>query len=215
MEKYLTAAETIAKRAIRTGPPMKPVMNRVDNGKFDFPVEADYDIRAIVAGRKTDMFHPVQLVVRVDGKDYKTFTLGGANINGRSFELKLHLPEGEHTMSSKLLLLPFDDAAQATYAKLRETIQQQLIDGTPDQKKKARLVDFSRDPATDDPRKRGLRVDSYEIRGPYDEDKSPPPASHARFSFARLRMMRALIRSSPIWLAALTGVPSPTPKWTS
>ena len=28
--------------------------------------------------------------------------------------------------------------------------------------------------------KRGLHVDSFEIRGPFDEDKSPPPASYAK-----------------------------------
>ena len=180
MEKYLTAAETIAKRAIHADPPRKPVMNRVERGKFDFPVEADYDIRATIAGRKADMFHPVQLVVQVDGKDYKTFTLSGGNRYGRGFDVRLHLTDGEHTLSGKLLLLPFDDQAQAAYAKLRETIQQQLIDGTPDQKKQAALLDFSRDPATDDPRQRGLHVDYFEIRGPFDEDKSPPPASHAK-----------------------------------
>ena len=179
MEKYLTAAENIARRAIHADPPRKPVMNRVDR-KFDFPVEADYEIRAVVAGRKADMFHPVQLAVQVDGKDYKTFKLSGANPNSRNFEVRLHLPEGEHTLTSKLVLLPFDEAEQASYAKLREKIQQELIDGTPDQKKKAALADFSRDPATDNPVKRGLRVDSYEIRGPYDEDKSPPPASYAK-----------------------------------
>ena len=57
MEKYLSAAEKISKRAIPSGVPLKPVMNRaqaesfghgedrVDRSKFDFPVEADYDIR--------------------------------------------------------------------------------------------------------------------------------------------------------------------------
>ena len=42
------------------------------------------------------MFHPVQLVVQVDGKDYKTFTIGVGNRNGRGFDARLHLPEGEH-----------------------------------------------------------------------------------------------------------------------
>jgi hypothetical protein len=185
MEKYLTAAETIAKRAIHADPPQKPVLNRVLNGKFDFPVQAEYDIRAVVTGRKNDMFHPVQLVVQVDGKDYKTFVLGAANPNSRNFEVRVQVPDGEHTLSSELTLLPFDEQAQAAYATLQESIQKELGDGAldqkkPDQKKKAAQFDFSRDPATDNPIRRGLRVDSFEIRGPYNEDKFGPPASYAK-----------------------------------
>jgi hypothetical protein len=183
MEKYLSAAGKIAKRAIHADPPLKPVMNRVQAGpgsQFDFPVEADYDIRTTIAGRKADMFHPIQLVMQVDGKDAKTFTIGVGNRNGRGFDGRLHVPEGEHTITAKLNLLPFDEQAQAIYAKLQETMQKQLAEGTPDQKKQAALLDFSRDPATDDPRQRGLHVDYFEIRGPFDEDKSPPPASYAK-----------------------------------
>ena len=126
------------------------------------------------------MFHPLQLVIQVDGKDYKTFTIGVGNRNTRGFEARLHLPEGEHTLNAKLVLLPFDEQAQAAYAKLQATTQQQLIDGTPDQKKQAKLVDFSRDPATDDPRQRGLHADYFEIRGPFNQEKSPPPPSYAK-----------------------------------
>ena len=142
MEKYLKAAETIAKRAVHADPPQKPVMNRVqsssfghgeqrvDQGRFEFPAEADYDIRATIAGRKADMFRAVQLVVQVDGKDYKTFTIGGGNRNGRGFDTRLHLTEGDHLISGKMLLPPFDEKAQAAYEKLRETTQKQLVDGT-------------------------------------------------------------------------------------
>ncbi len=65
------------------------------------------------------MFHPVQLVVQVDGKDYKTFTLSGANRNGRGFEGRVHVPDGDHVLSAKMILLPFDEQAQAAYAKLQ------------------------------------------------------------------------------------------------
>ena len=192
MEKYLAAAEKISKRAIPSDAPLKAVMNRAqsesfghgddrtDRAKFDFPVEADYDIRTNITGRKGDMFHPMQLVVQVDGKDYKTFNIGIGNRNGRSFDARLHLPDGEHMLSAKLVLLPFDEQAQAAYAKLKATTEQQLIDGTKDQKKVAAALDFSRDPATDDPRKRGVRSDYFEIRGPFDADKAPKPASYAR-----------------------------------
>ena len=180
MEKYLSAAQTIANRAIRTGPPLKPMMNKILGGEFDFPVEADYDIRAVVAGRKPDMFHPVQLLVRMDGKDYKTFTLSGANRNGRNFELRVHVPEGEHTLSAKFTLLPFDEQAQAEYAELKAKIEKQLIDGRPDQKKAAKQIDLSRDPATDNPIRRGLHIDSFEVRGPYNQEKSPPPPSYGK-----------------------------------
>jgi hypothetical protein len=192
MEKYLAAAEKIAKRAIHADPPRKPVMNRVqaepfgrgenriEQGKFEFPVEADYDIRTNIQGRKADMFHPVQLVLEVDGKDYKTFTISASNRNGRGFDTRVHLPEGDHIVSGKLVLLPFDDQAQTAYNKLKETTLKQLSEGTPDQKKQAALLDFSRDPASDDPRQRGMHVEYFEIRGPFDEQKSPPPASHAK-----------------------------------
>ena len=114
MEKYLSAAEKIAKRAIHADPPLKPVMNRVNaelsGAKFDFPVEADYDIRAIVAGRKADMFHPVQLVVQVDGKDYKTFTLGVAIAIAVTSKSVCTCPTANIPSAAKLILLPFDEA---------------------------------------------------------------------------------------------------------
>ena len=185
MEKYLKAAEKIARRAVHAEPPHKAVMNRAQaeafgTGKFDFPVEADYDIRTSIAGRKADMFRPMQLVLQVDGKDYKTFTIGVANRNGRGFDGRVHLPDGEHTLTGKLLLLPFDDQAKVAYAKLQETTHKQLTEGTAAEKKAAALIDFSRDPATDDPRQRGMHVDYFEIRGPFNEEKSPPPASVAK-----------------------------------
>ncbi len=55
-----------------------------------------------------------------------------------------------------------------------------MIDGTPAEKKQAALLDFSRDPASDDPRQRGMHAEYFEIRGPYDEEKSPKPASYAK-----------------------------------
>jgi mono/diheme cytochrome c family protein len=182
MEKYLAAAETIAKRAIHADGPMKAVMNRVQpeasTGKFNFPAEADYDIRTAIAGRKNDMFHPVQLIVQLDGKDFKTFTIGVGNRNGRSFEGRVRVPDGEHVLTTKMVLLPFDEQAQTAYAALKEKTQKQLVEGTRDEKKAAALLDFSRDPATDDPRKRGMHVDYFEIRGPFNEN--PKPASYAK-----------------------------------
>ena len=182
MEKYLTAAETIARRAVHADGPMKAVMNRVQAeeaaGKFTFPAEADYDIRTAIAGRKNDMYHPVQLVVQLDGKDFKTFTIGVGNRNGRSFEGRIHVPDGEHLLTAKMVLLPFDDQAQAAYTALQEKTKKQLAEGTRDEKKAAALLDFSRDPATDDPRKRGMHVDYFEIRGPFNETMKP--ASYAK-----------------------------------
>ena len=192
MEKYLAAAEKIARSAIHADPPRKPVMNRaqaapygrgeerVDQAHFEFPVEADYDIRTSIAGVRPDMFHPVQLVVLLDGKEYKTFNLGMGNRNRRGFDARIHVPDGDHLLTGKFVLLPFDEKAQEAYAKFQDTIRQQLATGTRDEKKAAALYDFTRDVATDDPRKRGLHTDYFEIRGPYNEDKSPLPASYAK-----------------------------------
>ena len=139
---------------------MKAVMNRVQSRNLvavssaDFPVEADYDIRTSIAGRKPDMFRPLQLVVQLDGKDYKTFTIGVGNRNGRGFDQRVHVPDGDHVLTARLLLLPFDEKAQDAYAKLKETTQKLLVEGTAaSEKKQAALVDFSRDPATDDPQR--------------------------------------------------------------
>ena len=47
------------------------------------------------------MFHPVQLVVQVDGKDYKTFTIGVGNRNGRGFDGRVHVPDGDHILTAQ------------------------------------------------------------------------------------------------------------------
>jgi hypothetical protein len=192
MEKYMAAAEKIAKRAIHADPPLKPVVdrvaatssgrgdNRIEQTKYEFPVEADYDIRVNLIGRRQDMFRPVQLVVQVDGVDFKTYRLGDSNGSRRAFDARLHLTDGDHAITARLQLLPFDEQAQAAYAKTKETIQKQLVDGTPAEKREAALYNFSIDPAKDDPRRRGLRVDYFEIRGPYDQDKSPQPPAYAK-----------------------------------
>jgi hypothetical protein len=179
MEKYLAAAEKISKRAVQGDPLMKAVMNRT-SGKFDFPVEADYDIRASIAGRKADMFRPIRLILRLDGKEFKSFTIGIGNRNGRTFEGRIRVPEGSHELTARMVVAPWDEQAQDAYAKLQETTKQHLIDGTPDQKKAAALLSFSIDPATDNPVRRGMKIDYFEIRGPYNQDKAPKPASYSK-----------------------------------
>jgi hypothetical protein len=151
MEKYLKAAEKIAKAAIVVGwTPMKPTREKFSaeaNAERkaekdplpkrnpaalffvqDFP-EGEYEIRANLAGKR-----PVELMksqLWVDGKLQKSYDLDFSYDKPRIFEFKMRLSAGVHRIGGIIT-----------------RVQQ------------------------------GVVLDNFEVRGPYNQQQPPLPASH-------------------------------------
>jgi len=165
MEKYLAAAENIARQAIVADPPPKPTRERIEHlpvppeeqpardlaGKHEFPVEGDYDVRGLVSGR-----HDSELITLwLDGKEIKTFPVTTDDESPRVGELRLHITAGSHELKATLL---HDDS--------RPDAQPDPADVKVEEKNKRRV----RDPY----------VDRFEINGPYNPHARPLTESHKR-----------------------------------
>lgn len=163
MEKYLAAAEEIARKAIVADPPPKPTQERIAHlpvaedeqpardltAKHEFPVEGDYVIRGQVAGR-----HDAELITLwLDGKELKTFPVTTDDEAPRVGELRLHITAGEHELKATLL---HDDSRP---------------DAQPDP---GDIKDKNKRPGRDP------FVDRFEINGPYNPHPRPLTASHKR-----------------------------------
>ena len=117
MQKYLQAAEQIASRAVGGDPLPKPGLfdkkNRIKaldidtiqfKDRIDF--DAEYVLRVLLVGHRTDTSKPLTLVLSMDGKAVKTVEVsvkisavnkqGGATQRS-SEEVRLFIPQGEHT----------------------------------------------------------------------------------------------------------------------
>ncbi len=117
MDKYISAARTIAARAIGADPlPPKPIeieystrlknLRRIDKSdveathRVDF--DADYDIRIGLPGQRAADAKPVKVGLWMDGKQLTTITAetkpsGLTYFNPYSEEhMKVYLPEGDH-----------------------------------------------------------------------------------------------------------------------
>ncbi len=165
MEKYLAAAEKIARKAIVADPPPKPTQERIEHlqvppeeqparnlaGRHDFPVEGDYDIRALVSGRRNAEL----ITLSLDGKELKTFPITTEDEAPRLGELRLHVTAGAHELKATLL---HDDS--------RPDAQPDPEDVKVDDKNKKR----AREPY----------VDRFEINGPYNPHARPLTESHKR-----------------------------------
>jgi mono/diheme cytochrome c family protein len=152
MEKYLAAAEGIARMAIMADPPMKPSMRRykteganqfvhVFSARHRFPVTAEYELRASLLGRRPQGEQKVRVVFSIDDKKAKvvdhTFTLNRA----RLFDARVAVPPGDHI------------------------VEVEIVDDT----------------AREDPRPgapQGNGVEYLEIRGPFQKDPPEMPPSH-------------------------------------
>ncbi len=122
MEKYLAAAEkvlatalkideipksskqsfgaqniNVVPRSAKSADPVKIVFKSTGSGileKFNFPVEGDYTIRFRGWGSKVGDEFP-QVVIRLEGKDLKTFTVDAESGKSRFFEIAGHFTAGE------------------------------------------------------------------------------------------------------------------------
>lgn len=127
MEKYLSAAQSIADRALSTAPLPKPIeveyslrfknLRRLDPSnveathRADF--DADYDLRIGLAGQRAVNAAPVKFGVWIDGKLTQTKMIetkpsGLVYFNPYSEEqLRISLPEGDHTVRLGFIDDPF------------------------------------------------------------------------------------------------------------
>jgi len=123
MQKYLTAAERIASRAIGADPLPKPGLfnkrakvRRLGSGvievKDQIDYDADYDVRALITGHRGSDGKPVTLRISVDGKPIKTVNVESAqtlvNRQGgatqRTYEeVRVYLPQGIHTFRAEFV----------------------------------------------------------------------------------------------------------------
>jgi hypothetical protein len=115
MEKYLAAAEKIAKTVIPSDALPKATQERHKRPanrhalpddyavKHNFPAEGDYTIRVNVSGRHD----PMNLVFRIDGTQAGEYLVDTDRDKPRIAEFQVHIPYGEHELSAALT---FDSA---------------------------------------------------------------------------------------------------------
>ncbi len=114
MEKYLAAAEQIAKKAIAADPLPKPTVERLKaelnsahpedfEKKQNIGYQGDYDVRVQVAGQSTrGESHILKLAVTIDGQDHGAFEVDTAPDKKRGFDIRLPLTRGEHSFAAAL-----------------------------------------------------------------------------------------------------------------
>jgi Protein of unknown function (DUF1592)/Protein of unknown function (DUF1588)/Protein of unknown function (DUF1587)/Protein of unknown function (DUF1585)/Protein of unknown function (DUF1595) len=159
MEKYLAAAEKIARAATVTPPLPKPTVARHGRGEnraaskspslivaHRFRAEGDYTLIITVTGRND----PARIELSLDGHPYRLRPLEGGAENRRTAELSAHVPYGEHVLQSELVPdgPPIEDTDFVT-GKTKKPLS---------------------DPS----------VNQIEIRGPYNALPPPPPESLKR-----------------------------------
>jgi mono/diheme cytochrome c family protein len=183
MEKYLNAATKIANRAIPSGALPRPTRVRYspehspnDDGmalenRFEFPAEADYDLRVAVSGRKD----PFRLHLLLDGKEIKTSDVLIEKDTPRSYELKFHVPYGEHLLAATMESRTPSAEEIATAASLKaqeEASYRKAIAKHPEDAK-----EIARQRAVSNP---PTYIDTLEVRGPYNPLQPPVPESYRR-----------------------------------
>ena len=113
MEKYLSAAEKIARTAIVADPPPKPTREKIEHAPVareespardliaphQFPVEGDYLLRGAVGGRRDALL----ITLWLDGRELKTFPVSTDDEAPRAGEIRLHVTAGEHELKATLL----------------------------------------------------------------------------------------------------------------
>jgi mono/diheme cytochrome c family protein len=183
MEKYLTAATRIANRAIPSdtlpGPTrirFSPEHNPNDDGMmlentFDLPAEGDFDLHAVVNGRK-DAF---RIHLFLDGKEVQTSDVLIEKDKPRSYGLKLRVPYGEHNVVAKMEPRAPSPEEVATAEKLKvaeeAAYQKALAKHPEDAKEIARQRALSNPPTY---------IDALEFRGPFNPSKPPLPEAYHR-----------------------------------
>lgn len=165
MEKYLAAAEKIARQAIVADPPPKPTREKIEHTpvapedspardltrKYQFPVEGDYILRGAVGGRREALIISLWL----DGHQIQSAPVTTVDEAPRFGEVRVHVTAGEHELKATIA---HDDSRQDAPADPDE-------EKPKDKKKKP-----GRDPY----------VDRFEIAGPYNPHDRPLTESHKR-----------------------------------
>ena len=113
MEKYLAAAEQIAKKAIDADPLPKPALERyrpeqtrkiltTADLQHDFRVEGDYDLRAQIArvgiAIQSSSTIPHVITVYLDGEPVVTNRTDTDPDRRKPAERRIHIPAGPHTV---------------------------------------------------------------------------------------------------------------------
>ncbi len=184
MEKYLTAAKKIAAEAIPSGGlpkatrmryspdhPLKEIRLELEH-KFDLPAEGDYDVRAAVSGRK-DAF---RIQMELDGKPIQASDVPiSEGEKPRAYEIRLHLPYGEHLLSAVLTERdPSPEEVQIAAkmaGKEQRDVARQIAKNPADEKEIRKQHELSNPPTY---------VDALEIRGPFNPLPPPTPESYKR-----------------------------------
>ena len=129
MEKYMAAADQIARAAIVTPLRVKPTLEKflapreadgripvTADGSFEvkhkFPVEAEYEIQIRVVDRRyrpkkdelpPPLPPPARMAASLDGRQVKTFDVEADKYERGTYDFQLEVPAGEHRVSAEFL----------------------------------------------------------------------------------------------------------------
>src|SRR5688572_27769220 len=155
MEKYLAAAEQIARKAIMVNQPLRPTVERYKAEKLNqlgsirakhfFPADAEYELKAGLGGIRPDGSALLKLAVWLDDEQIRIFDVNPVRNQTRTFDLRVAIKAGEHELGLSFL----DD----TFRPEDNPIA-------------------SRD--------RYLAIDYIEVRGPFNPEAPPLTESHKR-----------------------------------
>ncbi len=184
MERYLAAAKKIASQAIpvasivpkatqtRYSPDHPLGEERLELAHtFDLPAEGDYDLRAAVSGRKSAF----EIRLELDGKEIQSSDVIIDKDKPRSYELRLHIPYGEHVF--KAVLTDRDptpeesNVAELIAAADKAQIARQVAAHPEDEAQIRKQHELGNPPTY---------VDALEIRGPFNALPAPLPESYKR-----------------------------------
>ena len=133
MEKYVSAAEKVARAALCGAPKMQPTLVKLEPWYVDFdttkgvktdydltglslpsalhvmhrfPVEGDYELAGLLRGNRPIGSEPIQVAFWVDGKQVRTLPYSvpaSGEVSGVRNEFRVHVPAGEHMLSASIL----------------------------------------------------------------------------------------------------------------
>ena len=108
MEKYLAAAEQIARKAIMVSQALRPTVERYKAEKLNqvgsirtkhfFPADAEYDLKAGLGGIRPEGSSLLKLAVRLDDEQIRLFDVNPERNQPRTFDLRVAIKAGEHEL---------------------------------------------------------------------------------------------------------------------
>ena len=183
MDKYLAAAEKIARVAIPMDPLPKPTRSRfsperdptmprlVLEEKHRFPAEGDYEVRASVGGREQAM----HIVIELDGAPIHSSDVLIQKDKARAYEERVHVPYGEHTL--KVVLTSREPSAEDLKVQAELAADEEMEIEKLREKHPELLESHKKQRELENP---PAYVDAMEIRGPFDPLPPPLPESYRR-----------------------------------